>query len=200
MNADLPRGKYRIAVIGTSLGGLTALEILLGELPADFPLPIVVVQHRDVRSVTLAQILQRGSRLRVREPGDKEAIRPGVVYLAPPDYHLLLEPDGFALSTDGPVCYARPSIDVLFESAADAFGKGAIGVILTGASSDGASGAAAIDRRGGTLIVQDPHTAESSAMPRAAIAAVPSSRVLPLRAIPAALVELCVPGGATSAA
>jgi two-component system chemotaxis response regulator CheB len=150
--------------------------------------------------VSLPNILQRGARLRVREPLDKDPIRPGFVYLAPPDYHLLVERHGFALSTDGPVCHARPSIDVLFESAADAFGRGAIGVILTGASSDGAAGVAAIHRRGGRLIVQDPATAEGSAMPRAALSRAPGCRVLALREIPAALIELCVPGGATSAA
>jgi len=186
---------YRLVVIGTSLGGLTALEILLARLPAGFPVPVVVVQHRDVRSHSLTMILQRSTRLRVREPQDKDPFLPGTVYLAPPDYHLLIEAEGYALSTDAPVCYARPSIDVLFESAAEAFPRGVIGVILTGASSDGAQGAAALKRAGGYLIVQEPSSAECSAMPAATLEATQADQVLPLADIAAALVKLCATGG-----
>lgn len=190
---------YRLVVIGTSLGGLTALEILLARLPAGFPVPVVIVQHRDVRSHSLAPILQRSARLRVREPQDKDPLNPGTVYLAPPDYHLLVDTEGCALSTDGPVCHARPSIDVLFESAADAFARDAMGVILTGASNDGARGAAALKRAGGYLIVQEPSSAECGAMPSAALAATQADQVLPLSDIATALVKLCISGGGTGA-
>jgi two-component system chemotaxis response regulator CheB len=126
----------------------------------------------------------------VREPADKEPIEPGAVYLAPADYHLLVEPDGFALSTDGPVQHSRPSIDVLFDTAADTYGDRLIGVILTGANADGAYGLSRIKRRGGTTIVQDPETAEKRAMPDAAIATGAADRVVPLEQIPPTLMEL----------
>lgn len=190
---------YRLVVIGTSLGGLTALEILLARLPAGFPVPVVIVQHRDVRSHSLAPILQRSTRLRVREPQDKDPLNPGTVYLAPPDYHLLVDTEGCALSTDGPVCHARPSIDVLFESAADAFARDAVGVILTGASNDGARGATALKCAGGYLIVQEPSSAECGAMPSATLAATRADQVLPLGDIPTALAKLCISGGGTGA-
>lgn len=181
---------YRIVVIGTSLGGMTALETVLAGLPAELPVPVAVVQHRDVRSASLASLLQRHTRLKVREPHDKEPFQAGHVYIGAPDYHLMVETDGFSLSTDPPVCYARPSIDVLFESAADAFGRAVIGVVLTGASSDGANGSVWIKRTGGYLIVQDPTYAESPAMPRAAIAAAAADRVLGLHEIAPAIAEL----------
>lgn len=190
---------YRLVVIGTSLGGLTALEILLARLPASFPVPVVIVQHRDVRSHSLTMILQRSTRLRVREPLDKDPLAPGTVYLAPPDYHLLVEPEGCALSTDAPVSHARPSIDVLFESAAEAFGRNVVGVILTGANSDGSRGAAAVKNAGGYLIVQEPTNAECATMPAAALHAAKADQVLPLADIPTALVKLCATGGGTGA-
>jgi two-component system chemotaxis response regulator CheB len=169
---------------------MTALETVLAGLPADLPVPVAVVQHRDVRSATLANLLQRHTRLRVREPQDKEPFLPGHVYIAAPDYHLLVESDGFSLSTDPPVCHARPSIDVLFESAADAFGRSTIGVVLTGASSDGSNGCIWIKRSGGYLIVQDPTYAESPTMPRAAIAAATPDRILGLHEIAPAIAHL----------
>jgi two-component system chemotaxis response regulator CheB len=175
---------YRIVVIGTSLGGLHALETLLPMLPAGFPLPVVVVQHRSVLSGEgWVRVLQRHSLLKVREPQDKEPILPGRLYLAPPDYHLLVDGGDFALSTEGPVLFARPSIDVLFESVADTFGPRAIGVVLTGASDDGSRGAARLKRRGGCLIIQDPATAEAPTMPKAALTAAPADHVLPLEEI-----------------
>jgi len=184
--------RNKVIVVGTSLGGLDALRSLLTDLPGDFPLPVVVVQHRSVESDdTLSTLLQRHSMLPVKEVEDKEAILPGHVYLAPADYHLLLEEDTFALSTEAPVGYARPSIDVLFESAADAYGERVIGVILTGASKDGAQGAAKIKERGGLVVVQDPDTAESRIMPEAAIAAADIDQVLPLSEIAPFLVNLC---------
>lgn len=176
--------RYEIVVIGASWGGLAALETILSSLPGDFALPIAVVLHRGVLSTErLAATLRRHTALAVRETQDKEAILPGHIYLAPPDYHLLVEPGDFALSTEAPVCYARPSIDVLFESAADAYADRVIGVVLTGSSADGAEGAARIKARGGYLIVQDPETAASPIMPKAAIAAATADCVLPLSEI-----------------
>lgn len=183
---------FELVVIGTSAGGLTALETLLSGLPADFPLPLVLVQHRSVDSgEMLGTLLRRHCLLPVREPQDKEPMLPGRVYLAPPDYHLLVEAGGFALSTDRPVRYARPSIDVLFESAADAYGAGVIGIVLTGANSDGARGAERIKARGGVVMVQEPTTAECPIMPRATLDRVTVDRVASLEEIAADLVRLC---------
>jgi len=168
---------FKIVVIGTSLGGFRALASLLTGLPANFNLPIAVVQHRHPESDRLLTAsLQRFSQLPVVEAEDKQPIHRGQVYLAPANYHLLIEApvDGtpqphFALSTDVPVAYARPSIDVLFESAANTYAERAIGVILTGASHDGAQGLATIKAYGGIAIVQDPQTAECPIMPKAAL-------------------------------
>jgi two-component system chemotaxis response regulator CheB len=183
--------KYEIVVIGTSWGGLDALETLFGDLPADFSLPIAVVQHRGVQSTeSLATTLRRHTSLPVREPQDKEAILPGYIYLAPPDYHLMVEQGAFVLSTEAPVLYARPSIDVLFESAADAYAERVIGVVLTGASQDGAEGAARIKARGGRVIVQAPETAVSPVMPTAAIHATKVDSILPLPEIGPMLASL----------
>jgi len=136
-------------------------------------------------------MVQRHSAVRMREPRDKEAIVPGQVYLAPADYHLLVEPGAFALSTEGPVRHARPSIDVLFESAADAYAQRVIAVILTGTSRDGAQGAARVKERGGFVVVQEPATAEGTRMPEAAIAATAVDQVLPLPEIAPFLASLC---------
>jgi two-component system chemotaxis response regulator CheB len=171
---------FELVVVGTSLGGLHALEVLLAGLPDDFPASVAIVQHRHKDSQnTLSFFLQQHSALPLKEPEDKEVIVPGHIYLAPADYHLLVEaPDCaaekhrpyFSLSTEAPVEYARPSIDVLFESAADAYTKKVIGVILTGSNQDGAQGLAKIKARGGLTVVQAPTTAESSLMPEAALA------------------------------
>lgn len=180
-----------IVVVGTSLGGLSALEILLGRLPKEFPLPIAVVQHRGVGSdETLTILLQVHCALPVLEPEDKEPIEGGRVYIAPPDYHLLVDRGSFALSTEAKVCYARPSIDVMFESAAESYRSGVIGVVLTGASRDGSMGLARIKERGGLAVVQDPKEAEAPAMPEAAIARVKADRVLPLPKI-ASFLNMC---------
>ncbi len=167
-------------VIGASLGGLRALSQILGKLPAkNFPLPIATVLHRSKDTdFSLVEVLGRESPLPVREVLDKEPILPGRVYLAPADYHLLVESNHFCLSVDAPVLFARPSIDVLFESAADAFGNSVIAIVLTGSSSDGARGAAYIKAKGGRLIVQDPVTADSDIMPRAALAAAECDYIL----------------------
>jgi two-component system, chemotaxis family, protein-glutamate methylesterase/glutaminase len=181
---------YKIIVIGASLGGLRALAALLGTLPAGMGLPLVVVQHRLAESAGLASFLQHYSALQVSEAEDKQCLNPGQVYLAPAGYHLLVDGSQLALSTDEPINHARPAIDVLFESAVDAFGLGTIGVILTGASADGAAGLAEIRRRGGLAIVQDPADAECAVMPQAALEQGGADRVLPLAAIGPALAEL----------
>jgi two-component system, chemotaxis family, protein-glutamate methylesterase/glutaminase len=184
--------RYEIVVIGTSLGGLMALETVLGALPARFPVPVVVVQHRNKNSdSTLTGLLRRHTALKVYDAEDKMPLEPGAVYIGPPSYHTLVEDGYVALSCDAPVLYARPSIDVLFESAAEAYGRGTVGVIMTGASSDGAHGIAAIKRRGGVAIAQDPTTAEAPAMPAAAIAAAKVDFVLPLAAIGPNLAAIC---------
>ena len=145
-------------------------------------MPVVVVVHlpQDKNSI-LAELFRSKCLLDVREAEDKEPLQGGTVYFAPPDYHLLVERNRcLSLSSEEPVNYSRPSIDVLFESAADAFGEALVGVVLTGANSDGASGLKAIRAAGGTTIVQDPDTAQATAMPRAAFEACPDSLVLSL--------------------
>lgn len=172
-----------LIVIGTSLGGLQALSQLLSSLPRSLPVPLAVVQHRGTgMDGTLASLLSHRSTLPVTEAEDKMMLAAGQVYLAPADYHLLIEERSVvALSTDPPVRFARPSIDVLFESAAAVYGDRVIGVVLTGASADGAQGLRAIAARGGLAVVEDPATAEASAMPAAALAATPTATVLPLK-------------------
>jgi two-component system chemotaxis response regulator CheB len=188
--AGPPRRK--LVVIGVSAGGTTAMKTLFGALPGDFPLPIVLVHHvmagaRD----TMAGLLAKGSALRIKEAEEGEHLEKGTVYIAPPNYHLLVEEDAtLSLSTDAPVSFARPSIDVLFESAALAFRSGVIGVILTGANSDGAAGLRAIKARGGLAVVQDPSDAEIDSMPRAALDAVAADHVCTLAALDALLQAL----------
>lgn len=187
---------YEIVVVGTSLGGFQALKAVLGALGEDFPLPIAVVQHLGEGAMgDLAWLLGRYTSLPVEEPEDKQPIRSGTVYVSPAGYHLMVEERGrFALSTDAPVLYARPSIDVLFETASEAYGAGVVGVALTAASADGAEGLAAIKARGGYAIVQEPTTAESPILPNAALKALgkrgPDS-LLPLVEIGAFLATLC---------
>lgn len=185
------KADFEIVVIGTSTGGLKALQTLLSELSPVFPLPVAVVQHRGRDSDgELCEYLTRNAALPVSEPEDKEEILPGHVYLAPRDYHLLIENRSFALSTDSPVGFARPAIDVLFESAAQEFQDRTIGVILTGANRDGARGLAAIKARGGFALVEDPESAASREMPDAAIALAKPDLVLPLNEIAHQLFKL----------
>lgn len=182
---------YSVVVIGVSAGGFEALKRLLGELPADFPLPILIVQHLRPGTGSLADALQHFCTIRLKEADEGETMTPGTVYFAPPDYHLLVERDGsLALSVDPPVRYARPSVDVLFDAAADAFGTGVIGVILTGANDDGSNGLLSIKSAGGTTIVQDPADAEVTQMPFSALRATAADHVLPLAQIPATLCAL----------
>jgi two-component system chemotaxis response regulator CheB len=183
---------YGIVVVGTSYGGLAALQELLPGLDRDFRLPVVVVQHRSKDADDgLCEFLERHSPLPLGEPNDKTRIEGGRVYLAPRDYHLYVEGDHFSLSTDPLVGFARPCIDVLFESAADSYGARSVGVVLTGASRDGAAGLARIKAAGGLAVVQDPDEAASRAMPDAAVAAARVDRVLRLREIAPYLNELC---------
>jgi two-component system chemotaxis response regulator CheB len=164
--------KPALVAIGCSWGGLDAVSALLDALPDDFALPIALVQHRAAGSsdLTLMALLARHTPMAVKGIEDKAPIEPGTVHLAPPDYHLLVEPGRFALSTEARVRSARPSADVLFETVADAYGTGAVGVVLTGAGSDGARGLARIEQRGGRTLVQDPSSATRPEMPRAALA------------------------------
>lgn len=183
--------KFEIVLIGCSMGGMNALQAIFETLPEDFPLPIAVVQHRyRTSNEGLPSFLRHHSRMNVVDANDKEWIRRGTVYLAPANYHLLVERGELSLSVDDLVAYSRPSIDVLFESAADAYTTGVIAVILTGANSDGARGCATVKKRGGFVIVQDPATAESPVMPQAAIDATRVDRILPLNRIGPFLVEL----------
>lgn len=183
---------FSLVVIGTSLGGLSALRIMLKGIPEYFPAAIVIVQHRDRESTKmLSRILQQESALPLVEVEDKELIHFGTIYLAPPDYHLLVELGHFSLSVEPPVNFARPAIDVLFESAATVYGRSVIGIVLTGANQDGAAGLAQIKARGGLTIVQDPRTAECPMMPEAALAKSPVDYVLPLSQISPMLLTLC---------
>jgi two-component system chemotaxis response regulator CheB len=183
---------FEIVAIGTSWGGQRALEVLLAGLHQSFPAAVAIVQHRGRNSEgTLLPILGRLSALPITEAQDKQPVLPGQVYFAPPDYHLLVEDHHFALSLEAPVVYARPSIDVLLESCATAYGERVVGVILTGASRDGAQGLAAVKACGGFAIVQDPETAESRAMCEAAVATTAVDKILPLEEIGPFLDQLC---------
>lgn len=187
-------GGRDLVAVGASWGGLDALRTLLGALPAELGAPVVVAQHRSPEShaTALRDLLGAATRLHVCEAGDKERLERGKVYLAPPDYHLLVEDDlTLALSTDELVMWARPSIDVLFQSAAEAYRERCAAVVLTGANADGAAGLERVVELGGAALVQDPETALRAEMPRAALAAVPSAHVGGLDDLAATLVELC---------
>jgi two-component system chemotaxis response regulator CheB len=184
-----------IVVIGASWGGLHALERLLGGLPAGFAAPVVVAQHRQSGAEELlAGLLGARTRLEVAEAEDKDRLVAGRVRLAPAGYHLLVDDGHLALSIDQAVRHSRPSIDVLFDSAARAYRERAVGVVLTGANDDGARGLAALRARGGYAVVQDPDDAEMPDMPRAALLRAGADAVLPLDEIAPALVAL-VEGG-----
>ncbi len=185
--------RYQIVTIGSSWGGFGALRTLLADLPVDFPLPIAIAQHRSPgsRQPGLAAYYDARSPLRVCAIEDKEPIQGGRVYFAPPDYHLLVERGFFELSVDDRVQFSRPSADVLFESAVDAYGAGVIAVVLTGANADGAQGLACVKAAGGFTIVQDPATADKAVMPLAAIDAVGApDALLPLHDVAPYLAKL----------
>ena len=166
--------------LGCSWGGLRALSVVLEGLPEDLPAAVVIVQHRMHGPSELAGLLGQHTPWDVCEAEDKEELSPNRVFLAPPGYHLLVDGDRFALSTEAPENNSRPSVDVLFESMAESFGPRLVAVVLTGANADGAVGLRRVVRHGGAAIVQDPATAEKREMPDAAIAAVPDAVVAPL--------------------
>lgn len=176
---------FSAVVLGASAGGMEALTAVLSRLPKDFPLPVLVVQHLHAADGgRFAEHLNGGTALPVEEACDKAPICAGRVYLAPANYHLLVEhEDAMALSVDKEVCGARPSIDVLFESAARVWGRGLIGVILSGVNADGAAGMCRIIEAGGLAVAQDPRTASSPQMPEAAIWAARIETILPPDAI-----------------
>ncbi|MCW2961425.1 MAG: cheB 1 [Thermoleophilia bacterium] len=180
-----------IVCIGASWGGLDALRVLLAGIPASFPMPICIVQHRgDENDVELLiEFLSKVTELSVEEPEDKQPLRPGSVYVAPAGYHLMVNSGYTALSVEDRVRYSRPSIDVLFESAASSHGRHVTAIVLTGANDDGARGAQAVHRAGGTVLVQDPDTSERSEMPRATIATGVADMVLPLEQLADELVR-----------
>jgi two-component system chemotaxis response regulator CheB len=163
--------EYEAVAIGASAGGLQALSLILKELPVDFPLPVIVVQHRSKEErMLLEEVLQLKCSIKIKQADEKEKFMSGTVYFAPADYHLLIEGDrSFSLSSDAPVNFSRPSIDVTFETASEAFGNKFIGIILTGSSKDGAAGIEAIKKRGGVTIAQNPVGAQFPFMPQAAI-------------------------------
>lgn len=180
-----------IAVIGASWGGLAALSELIAALPRNFPVPLAIVQHRSRHSDNLlVTLLQDITPLRVVDVEDKEPLEPGNVYIAPANYHMMVEKGYFSLTTDPLVRFSRPSIDVTFISAADAYRDATLGVVLTGANDDGSLGLRHIVDRGGRAIIQEPSTAESPTMPQAARIAVPEAEVLPLREIPGRMVAM----------
>lgn len=176
-------------VIGASAGALEALSAILPTLPDSFLLPIMVVVHVPPdRHSLLSELFRAKCRLPVKEAEDKEPIVGGTVYFAPPDYHLLIETDRhLALSSDEPVLFSRPSIDVLFESAADAYGPALLAIILTGANQDGARGLRSVVECGGSAFIQNPYGAFAPAMPEAAILSVPGASVMSLEQIATSL-------------
>ena len=188
--SDARTQHIRAVAIGASAGGVEALMLLLPELPAALRVPVLVVVHLPPqRPSLLVDVFKPRCAVPLEEAEDKLPLRPGTVYFAPPDYHLLVDPgapdDGpvLALSVDPPVKFSRPAIDVLFESAADHYRAALLGIVLTGANDDGAEGLAAVQRLGGLAVVQQPDTALASAMPLAALQRCPGARTLPLAGI-----------------
>lgn len=183
-----------IVALGASWGGLAAVGEVLSGLPRDFPAPIVVVQHRSRHAENLlARLLQDYTQLRVVDVEDKEPLEPQSVYVAPANYHVMVEKGHLSLTTDPLVRHSRPSIDVMFTSAADAYREKTVGVVLTGANEDGARGLRYIIDCGGRALVQDPETAESRTMPVAALKAVPEAEIVPLKAIAKRLMTIVDP-------
>ena len=195
----IPYRAFDVVAIGASLGGLAALQRVLLGLPADFPIPVVVVQHLSARFPShLAELLDRHSPVRVEWAAHGALLKPGRVYVAPPDRHTLVGAHGhLALTHTDPVQFSRPSVTRLFESIAQVYGERGLGVVLTGRGTDGAEGTRRINKQGGRVLVQDPQTATAASMPLAALRTGCTDFVLPLPYIPAALVALVMaPGGA----
>ena len=189
-----------LVTIGGSWGGIEAVGRILSDLPSGFPAAVAIALHRgaDSKDAPLVRALTACTGLPVRGVEDKQPIDAGTVYLAPPGYHLIVEPGQFALSTEAPVHFSRPSIDVLLDSAAEAYGSRLVGVVLTGANPDGAAGLRSVEQRGGFPLIQDPATAERPEMPLAAIAATRRHRIARLESMAPILVELCGDGGAAA--
>ena len=187
-----PRAAFEIAAVAASAGGVVGLGRLLADLREDFPVPLVVVQHLDPRHKTvIAEVLGRRSRLTVKLAEEGEIIKPGTAYIAPPDHHLLVGHGGLlTLTRSELVHFVRPSADLLFESVAGAYGDRALACLLTGTGKDGAMGVTAVHSRGGTVIVEDPETAEFAGMPRGAIATGEVDFVLPLEEIATVMSDL----------
>ncbi|MBT0665312.1 chemotaxis protein CheB [Geobacter pelophilus] len=189
----MPRNRrFEAIVAGVSSGGVEALKVLLRGLPRQFPLPVLIVAHISPEADNgLALLLDDLSAIRVKEADELEAVEAGTVYIAPPNYHLQVERDAtLSLSVDAPVRFARPSVDVLFDSAASAFGPALIGVVMTGAGADGSAGLKRIKESGGVAVVQDPDDAEVDSMPRSAIDAVTPDYVVPLAQLAPLLLKL----------
>jgi len=176
---------YDAIVIGTSAGGLDALGVILPMLSADLPVPILIVQHISASSDSfIVTYFDRLCDLKVKEAEDKEILQPGMVYFAPPDYHVLIEDDRtISLSNEDKVNYSRPSIDVLFETASWVFKNRLIGIILTGANWDGAAGCELIKNSGGLTMVQDPKSAAVARMPESVLERIKPDYILPLAEI-----------------
>jgi len=184
--------RFEAIVVGVSSGGMNAMKVMFSLLPKDFNTPVIIVQHIGAHSDNLwIKLLNDKSNLPIKEADEKERIESGKVYIAPANYHLLIEKDKtFSLTIDERVNYSRPSIDVLFESAAEAYKNKLIGVILTGANNDGSNGIKRIKECGGLAIIQNPETAESAFMPKSAIAAIKPDYVLSLEGITELLITL----------
>ena len=191
-----PDRGYDIVLLAASAGGLAAISAVLGDLPADFPVPVVIVQHLDPRHDSMmVEILRRRTPLNVEEARDGARVEAATVYIAPPDEHLLVRPDGhLSLSHADPVHFVRPSADLLFESGAESYLGRAIGVVLSGTGSDANMGVRALERTGSTVIAQDPASAEFAGMPQAAIATGAVTVVLQLDEIGPALIDLVEKG------
>ena len=183
---------YEAIVMGVSSGGMSAMKVMFSLLPKSFRTPIIIVQHIGPRSDNLwIKFLNDTTNLCIKEADEKEKIEQGNVYIAPPNYHLLVEKNKtFSLTISERVNFARPSIDVLFESAAEAYKAKLIGIVLTGSNNDGTNGIKRIQEYGGLTIVQDPETAESPYMPASAIAAIQPDHILPLEKITELLIKI----------
>ena len=188
----MPHPPFRCIAIGVSAGAMDALSVIIPNLPASFSIPVVVIQHISPYSDNyMTRYLDKISALRVKEVDEKEKITAGFVYTAPPNYHVLVEEDEtFSLSVEERINFARPSIDVFFETAADVYGSQLVGVILTGGNNDGCRGLKVIKDKGGMAIVQDPKTAEADGMPRAALKTTKVDHIFPLEKIGPFLVNL----------
>jgi two-component system chemotaxis response regulator CheB len=189
-----PNAAFDVVALAASAGGLAALNLVFAELPGDFPAALVVVQHLDPRHRSLmAEILGRRTRLRVKQAAEGDELRPGTVFIAPPDRHLLVNPDGtLSLARTQLVHFVRPSADLLFESVAASYRERAVAVVLTGTGIDGTMGVQAIKKMGGTVIAQDEPSSDFFGMPGAAIQTGSVDLILPLTGIAPALVGLVV--------